>query len=131
MFNFRMRGPLRNRDTDEVRFGRLTGMLDLMSTEIATERSGLAKRYRAAVAHAAFLMESGETGEEDAGRKVTELTATIRAFELRMASLASQTTFVGQLHTAVDDFRATASESATQLSLEGTFQHRAGSGTGR
>jgi hypothetical protein len=130
MFNFRMRSQSRNRDTDEVRFGQLTGLLDQMSSEISTERAGLADRYRTAVANAAFLMESGDTGAEDAGKNITELTVKIRAFESRMASLASQTTFVGQLRTAVDDFRTSAAEAAARSPVTAALQQRA-SGAGR
>jgi hypothetical protein len=128
-FNFRMRNPSRNRDTDEVRFGRLTNLLDQMSTEITTERAGLAGRYRDVVASAAFLMESTEN-KGDAAAKIADLTATIRAFEARMANLASQRTFVGQLRTAVDDFRARAAETAN-TALASAGQHKRASGAGR
>jgi hypothetical protein len=128
-YSFRMRSTSRNRDTDEVRFGRLTNLLDQMSAEITTERAGLAGRYRDVVANAAFLMESNENGE-DAAAKVADLTATIRTFEARMANLASQRTFVGQLRTAVDDFRARAAETAS-TALAAAVQHKRVSGAGR
>jgi hypothetical protein len=128
-YSFRMRSTSRNHDTDEVRFGRLTNLLDQMSAEITTERAGLAGRYRDVVANAAFLMERTENGE-DAAAKLADLTATIRTFEARMANLASQRTFVGQLRTAVDDFRARAAETAN-TALAAAVQHKRASGAGR
>ena len=82
------------------------------------------ERYREAVANAAFLMESYENGGKAADAKVTEITGTIRSFETRMASLAGQTTFIGQLRTAVDDFRATAPDLVTDAA--DTMQQRRG-----
>jgi len=92
LFGFRTRSPERDSATDARRFDRLARLLNELTDEITTERSGLERRYRSATTDAAFLVEAMEndgasTGSED---RVEALTASIMHCERRLERLSRQ-----------------------------------------
>ena len=105
LLNFRTRSPERDDATDARRFDRLARLLDELTGEISAERSGLERRYKAATADAAFLVEAveNEDAPERSKDRVDDLTASILNCERRLALLSHQAS-------VLDEFRNTLAE---------------------
>ncbi|TKT69330.1 hypothetical protein [Aquamicrobium sp. LC103] len=91
-FGFKTRNPARDRETDMARLQRLAAAIQAISDEVAAEKTGLEKRYKAVAADAVFLDEA--VGNDEVGQansaKVDGMAATLINYERRVAELSRQ-----------------------------------------
>jgi hypothetical protein len=121
LFGFRTRSPERDSATDARRFDRLARLLNELTDEITTERSGLERRYRSSTTDAAFLVEAieNDSASERVDGRVEALTASIMHCERRLELLARQAS-------VLNEFRRVLTGMANQMpaSVEATAQVR-------
>lgn len=108
LFGFRTRSPSRDRETDDLRFTRLTRLIEQTTMEINAERQGLEKRYRDTSNDAGFLISAMENDDASprSSAQLDELTSAILASERRLAVLALQGELMDELRRKVDQFLA-------------------------
>lgn len=106
LFNFRVRSPERDRETDRDRLRRLHQALDGIRVEMERERDGLRNRYEKVMADAAFSQQALEDDDADAAAssRIDEMTDAMIRYGKRMASLEAQIGFVTGIDRQVELF---------------------------
>lgn len=106
LFGFRTRSPSRDRETDSMRFGRLTALLDEMKSQIEAEKAGLEKRYGDASANAGFLMDAMDSEEVSSrsSSRLDALTEDVLNCERRLETLARQVALIEDIRKRAQGF---------------------------
>lgn len=110
LFSFRIRSPLRDETTDEMRFDDVLRSIRRAIGDVEKETAGLRARAEAARCSAAFAMEALDQDENDTAmdERIRSLTSILLQCEERLEQLERQSRFLNQLETDVLDFRSDA-----------------------